>query len=398
MAKGRIVPTKPRLLAIADAVAHTGFSLVLHSIMDELKQDWDISVLGINYMGDPHGYQYPIFPASLGGDVYGFNRLPQLLDGLKPDLVFMINDPWIIKDYIKLAKERNIPAVAYVPVDSPNIKKDFSISLNDLACTVGYTQFAIDELQKSGFAGKSTIIPHGVDITLFRPMSKQEAREKLGLGQDWYIVGNLSRNQPRKRLDLMLQYFSEWWNRIGKPRHVRLYWHGALQDLGYDVLQLAQYFGVEDQLIITSPKITAAQGIPKDLLPYIYNSFDVQINTALGEGYSLPQLEGSACRVPQIVPNWSGLGEWMEGAANLVECTSICVNTGGINTIGGVVDKEQFISALDLMYTDEKYRKIMAQKAYALISKPIFRWENIAKRFDQVFREALNEHRNSNTG
>lgn len=93
MSKGRQVPQKLKLLSIADAVAHTGFAQVNHAILDEIYREWDVSVLGINYMGDPHPYPYGVFPASLGGDVYGFNRLPALLDGLQPDVVFIINDP-----------------------------------------------------------------------------------------------------------------------------------------------------------------------------------------------------------------------------------------------------------------------------------------------------------------
>lgn len=395
MAKGREVKQPMKLLAVADAVAHTGFANLLHSVLDPIKRDWEVHVLGINYMGDPHPYPYAIYPASLGGDVYGFNRLPQLLDAIQPDIVFLINDPWILKDYIPVIKQRNIPCVVYTPVDSPNIKSDFATPLNDVNRVIGYTQFAVDELVKAGLTSKTSVVPHGADITLFRPMSKQEAREKLGLKQDWFVVGNLNRNQPRKRIDLMLEYFAEWWKSIDKPDHVRLYWHGALQDLGYDVIQLAKYFGIEQQLIITSPKITAGQGVPKDFLPYIYNSFDVQMTTTLGEGWGFSQAEGAACRIPQIVPKWSGLAEWMEGAAHFVDCTTICVNSGGVNTIGGVADKKQFIDALQRLYEDEKYRRTLAQKAYALISQPRFRWETIAKQFDTIFREVIHEHHSS---
>lgn len=392
MAKGRRVAERYKVLAVADAVAHTGFATLLHSQLDELKRDWDITVLGVNYMGDPHHYPYPIYPASLGGDVYGINRLPGLLDGLKPDVVYLINDPWILKDYVPIVKQRDIPMVVYTPVDSPNIKKEFAEPLNDVDRVIGYTQFAVDELQKAGLTAKTSVMPHGADVTLFRPVPRAEAREKLGLKDEWFIVGNLNRNQPRKRLDLMLDYFATWWKSIGSPEHVRLYWHGALQDLGWDVIQLAKHFGIDQQLIITSPKITAGQGVPREFLPFIYNSFDVQVTTTLGEGWGFSQAEGAACRVPQIVPKWSGLAEWMEGAAHFVDCTSICANPGGVNTVGGVADKDQFIEALQKLYTDDRYRKELAHKAYSRISQPRFRWENIAKQLDAVFREVIDEH------
>ena len=91
--KGRIVKETPRVLVIADAVAHTGFASVNHAICDNLYKKYDIHILGINYFGDPHPYKYKIYPAATGGDVFGINRLPAMIKGIRPHLIFMINDP-----------------------------------------------------------------------------------------------------------------------------------------------------------------------------------------------------------------------------------------------------------------------------------------------------------------
>lgn len=152
-------------------------------------------------------------------------------------------------------------------------------------------------------------------------------------------------------------------------------------------MQLADYYDISDRLIITSPEMTAAVGVPREMLQYIYNSFDVQISTTLGEGFGLPQLEGMACGVPQIVPDWSALGEWARDGAVLIPCTSTQANSGGLNTIGGIADKELFIAALNRIYTDKEYKAKMGFAASTLARRPQFNWDTIANQFDDVFKK-----------
>src|SRR3990167_3151178 len=84
---------KPRLLWIGDAVVAPGFARVTHSVLHYLQDKWDVTVLGINYNGDPHSFDYKIYPAlraqdfSLGGDQIGLHRLPELCASVKPDAI-----------------------------------------------------------------------------------------------------------------------------------------------------------------------------------------------------------------------------------------------------------------------------------------------------------------------
>lgn len=101
-----------------------------------------------------------------------------------------------------------------------------------------------------------------------------------------------------------------------------------------------------------------------------------------------------ATKVPQILPDWSALGEWCRyedgtSAVEFVPCTSIDVNTGGINTIGGVPDKNLFIDALEKLYQDKEYRTQLGEKGYKLITDGKYDWKNIAAIFDQEFKQLL---------
>jgi len=111
-------------------------------------------------------------------------------------------------------------------------------------------------------------------------------------------------------------------------------------------------------------------------------------------------MESMACGIPQIVPNYSALGEWCrdENGVPVVEYTDISpipfFNTRGLNTRGGIPDMESTINALDKLYRDAKYREELGAKGYRLVNQQKFEWRNIAREFEKVFEVA---HKNGNT-
>lgn len=203
--KGRIVKDKPRLLWVGDLVSHTGFASVGHAVLDRLMDRYDITGLGINYYGDPHSYKYPIYPAPVGGDVFGIKRLPNLIRQVQPHIVCIINDTWLVRDYMdalttSVGKINGIDAyphkVAYMPIDGKNIQPDFIKRLNELDYAIFYNQFGVNEARKSGLTiDNVSIISHGVDLIQFTSMTTKAARTKLAsIQQDWFVVGCVARN------------------------------------------------------------------------------------------------------------------------------------------------------------------------------------------------------------
>lgn len=375
-----------RLLWIGDAVAATGFARCTHHVLDGLKDEWDVHVLGINYMGDPHPYPYAIYPAWAGGDAFGIQRTEQLCRDLKPDLVVVQNDPWNVPTYVKKIPG-TVPIVASMPVDGKNCKAK---GLNGLALAIFWTAFGEWEAKEGGYTGPSTVIPLGVDLDLYRPIDRAEARLKAGLSEDMqraFIVGNVNRNQPRKRLDLTVEYFAAWTERHSIDDAYLFLLVAPTGDQGYDLPQLMKYYGFggeRKRLIILTPEI--GKGLPEALLPSVYSCFDVQLTTTQGEGWGLTTMEGMACGVPQIVPAWSALGEWAANASVQVPCSATAVTPNFINVLGGVADKDATVSALQDLYRHTKTREWWSGAGTALVHCNRFRWENIAKKFSEALR------------
>lgn len=396
---------KPRLLWIGDAGVDTGFARVTHNVLGRLARFWDVHCIGINYHGDPHSYPYPIYPATLGGDLWGVGRFAAMVDRLKPDAVCVIQDPWIVPRFLQVDRG-DVPLAAYIPVDATNQPPEACRALNRLDLAIFYTHFGEAQCRLAGFEGRAAVIPHGVDLDLYYPIARDEARAasemSKALPKNAFIIGNVNRNSPRKRQDLTIAYVAEWIRRVAgcpdKLDNVYLYLHCAQVDPGgWNLQELAWHYGIGDRLIIPDERVvTPAKGLPEDQMALVYSSFDVQVSTTLGEGWGLAQIEGMGCGVVQICPYSSALGEWAAAAAWLVPCTN-AQSHQVINTVGAVPDKDAFIAALDRFYYDAELRREYGRRALECARRPEYRWESVAMRFHEALTamvERKKEERN----
>lgn len=373
--------TKRRLVWVGDAVASTGFAKCTHKILETLHKNWEIHVLGLNYYGDPvHDYPYKIYPAQNGGDFFGVKRLPWLIERTRPEMVVIQNDPWNFPQYLE--KTGSTPIVGIVAVDGLNCRGE---ALNGLHHAIFWTEFGRDEACRGGYRGPSTVIPLGVDLELYKPIDRTKARQVMGIYEytkDSFVIGNVNRNQPRKRLDLTIKYFCEWVKEY-RIDDAFLYLHVApTGDQGYDPRQLMKYYSVPRRLILCEPELM--YGISEDMMPYLYNCFDVQVSTTQGEGFGLTTLEGMACGIPQIVPEWSALADLFMGAADMVPCTTTIATPNNINVIGGVPDRDLFITNLNRMYKNHQYRLQKAASCLHVAKEERFSWNQIGQKYVDV--------------
>ena len=379
-----------RLLLCGDFACHTGFARVNERVAGALAaRGWDVAVLAVNYVGMPHPLQlrHRLYPAAAAGDAYGKGLLAEVVRREAPDAILVVNDPWIVAPFLDHLPADAPPVVAYMPVDAPGINGALLAGIDRLAHAVAYTDFGLAELRRAGLTAPASVIPHGVDVELYRPIPRAEARGKGGLAPDVFAVLVADANQPRKRLDIAVEAFARF---AADVPAARLLYHGPATSTGwgYDIADLADQHGVGDRLILTA-RISATQGVAEEDMPYIYALADVKLSTSAGEGWGLTTMEAMACGVPCVAADWAALGEWAKDAVLLLPVGATARHTGGTNTRGAALDPAAVADALAALHASPDARTLIGAAGLARAREPQYRWETIGAQFDAALRSVV---------
>ena len=386
----------PRVLFVGDAGITTGYARVSEQICRRLVQyGWDVRVLGIGYNGDPHNLPYKVYPAvdpNTGGARNGATRIKSIVQRIKPDIAIIQDDSWNVGILIDQMAMTNtiIPTVGYIAIDSENVRVDVAMQLRNLRHAICHTNYGVKQLELAGYSGAVSVAGHGVDTSLYVPLSKQESREGISDERrnirDAFIWGAVAVNQPRKRLDLTMAYWAAWWKAAGKPDNAYLYLH-TNSDGVYDTKQLSQYLGIKGRVLETEGGLT----LRDEQMPTLYNAFDVMLSTAEGESWGMCQHEGLACGIPQIAVRCGGMPEWAGDAIHWVEPSQYKFTDNRTNTKRWTASEQDFVAAMDLLYRDAAYRSELSKRGIEHAAK--FKWDDVARHFDKVLKQVLSVQR-----
>ncbi len=396
--------TPRKVLLVGDFFATTGFGTVNHSLAKAITAqapEWTFYVLGINATGDPNPLreQFPhVYPAAIdpSQDSYGMARLADVVEQVQPDLLFIHVDSWLAAIYMKVLALRPglkiPPAVVYCPPDAKNQPAGAHLSAYKVAHVVTPTVFGRDEVVAGGYDGPTSVIPYGIDER-FTPLgTPRDARMRLDYPEkflDAFVVGRGDRNAQRKRYDLSFEGFALAWKELGKPEDLVKYCHCQLTSTqGYDLPDLAKYYGVKSQIMATGAGHKEGRGIPDSQMPDIYRAWNVHLSTAMGEGFGYSGFESAACAVPQIMVDYAAYGEYFQGAAFMLPVRGYHVTIGGPNTLGGVTGAEDIAKAIVNAYAwrDTTWA---GNKALAVARRPEFTWSACASSMLKVWNEVI---------
>lgn len=387
------------LLWVGDANCDSGFAKCTHYTLETLRHYYRVVVLGINHPGGPHKYPYDIYPcinAAHKHDVLGVQSLPEMLRKHRPDVVVLQTDPWWVPDYMDaINKVNDVPRPLVVGAIAIDGKSTRGAGMNDLDHAIFWTKFAQKEALLGGYRKGSTVIGLGVDRSIYNVgnHSKAEYRAAMGLSEecaDAFIVGNVNRNQPRKRLDLTIQYFAEW-IKTREIYNAYLFLHVApTGDLGYNLESIAYQCGLHNpqRIILSTPNVY--KGTSEAGMAQIFRSLDLQLHTGMGEGWGLPGMEGMACGTPLACADVAAQAEWARPAAVLLPSDE-CFALGGVATRGGVPRKENTIKVLDTLYHSLEARADLSQRGLDLTADTQFDWVTIGARWVDTLRELEQE-------
>ena len=445
-----------RVLLVADHPAlHRGFATVGRKIAAALHVSgaWDVHYLGRFADGRSSStFPYQVYPAHLhsandDGRRRTFPALAaRLLRDLPPGqrvlLVLVLGPVGEQAPLLRAALDAGIRdrlhfaahlAVDYVPL--PRQRARFFRAVDTVIPYSAAGQEAIAACCLDDGAPLDqplTPVPHGVDVSVFRPLEdrvRAEARAVYyGAGDGDFVVGYFGRNSRHKRVDLALSIFRIFaqglaaiCRRCGRtntfrfnptayeyaavthchhcsspdldqapPRpQAKLYVHAELlseaEQLvsgGWDLRELVRRMRLEDQVIF-NPSLKVGRGVPEGELAVRMAACDVHLLPYEGGGWELTVLETGACGVPNVITDYATPPDY---AAPFAECVPVAAyQARRRGEILAIISEEHAVAALTRLAKDSALRQRLGANGVRVASQ--YAWEGLGQRWLQLLGE-----------
>lgn len=414
---------KKRILWHSDSpTCATGFGNVARSLLAELydPEQWELTVIGINHAGEPYstkdypylepnGHNTGLWPAMDNGGMfamYGMNKVVQFAQTGTYDVLFILQDPFILGLYLpKLLEvreklEKKFKIIFYFPIDVAPIRDSWAADVvSKIDFPVAYTEFGRREIQRVCPDLAMDVINHGLDTDLYKPIIG-EARTMIRkmvfpqVPDDWFLVMNVNRNQPRKDLARTFEAFAKFHKKNPKSF---LYIHAAKEDAGGNMEEIADHFGLQvgKDWSYPDPRVfTPNKGLPLEMMPQIYACADLMVSTTLGEGHGLSMTESMGCGIPVLFPRNSSMIEIIgenEERGSHIKCGgpdhTICLGPQDNSRLRPVVHIDDMAEKmLNIWRYPQKYQR---KAALALSWVREHTWKQMAEKWKEVFNRAF---------
>jgi D-inositol-3-phosphate glycosyltransferase len=215
-----------------------------------------------------------------------------------------------------------------------------------------------------------TIIPGGVDLELFKPFPKDEARTKIGLDSSGPVLLFVGRIQRLKGLEVLLRAFA-----LLKDIDGRVVVVGGQPSTVQESREISRLQHLAVRLGIAE-RVTFGGAVPHDRLPLYYAASDVTVMPSSYESFGLVAVESLACSTPVVATRVGGL-------------TSI-VRDGETGFLVPWRDPALFAERLRTLLGDLRLLRSMRARARASVDR--YSWGRIADEHLALYDEVLAAH------
>lgn len=379
----------------------TGFGILCRHILEGLYNTglYDITVLGINEIGEPHQLPYKIYPAHYHDDHLGKQKFLQALLQLDIDIVFVICEVNSVAVFMPelfasaRAQGKVFQTVLYFPVEGFISQEGFN-AISSFDYKVTFTEYARRYLREKYSDLGIRIIPHGINTKEFHPLSKQERhtlkKQLLESHSDKFLFTNVNRNTPRKDIPRTIQAFKLFKEQV--PNSM-LYLHMAQYDSGWYLPEICRSFDlrIPDDVLLTDDNFSTFKGVNVEMLNCIYNISDCLISTTQGEGWGLTWTEAMAARRPVIMPDNTSMTENITPERGYLIKSgtnpNLFVFSKDIKTFLPIVDVEDMVNTMLHVYHhyDEATQK--AEVAYQWVTRQLNWTRSVIPKWLMLFNE-----------
>ena len=257
---------------------------------------------------------------------FGEKEIGNYLKKNPQDIIIIFNDSIITTALVgTLVKEcwnekKNFKLVSYMDQVYKYQKKEYIQILNTFFDgIITFTPYWQEIAKKLGITKPLYNFPHGFDYNLYYPIPQTIARLYYNYNDDDFIILNLNRNQPRKRWDISIIAWANFlvmcYNKFKKISNLKLvvgtqmngYWD--LMEVFYNEIRFTEIPWEDAKNTIV--EIDNPQKLSDRDINILYNSCDIGLNTADGEGFGLCTFEGLGVGKPQVASYLGGMIEFL---------------------------------------------------------------------------------------
>lgn len=397
---------KKQLLVWADScLSHSGFGIVAKHIMKALYAtgEYDIDQLAINHTKTFYNKDevpYCIVPSRLEdpSDPFGKQMFVNTLINKQYDIVLIINDTFVVQEVAEKIEEirelkrtqghHDFCLVYYFPVDHPGeVRRDCKM-LEVADRVIAYNKFGADAVKEVGLT-VTDIIPHGVDISVFRPLPQQEIlhwRQKYWLiPPDTFAFINVNRNTIRKDVAKTILAFSEFKKSVPKSiLYLNMRMIDGSSSYLLDLTTCLKELNLDPRKDVIFPsKFNPMNGFSEIVLNQFYNCANAYITTHQGEGWGLGQVEALAAGIPVIAPNNTSSPDILGDYGHLYPCKEKAyLDAVGYRPVGRLEDiLTQMYSCYNEWHSPARETRI--QKGFEFAQQ--HSWEIVCKKWVDLF-------------
>jgi glycosyltransferase involved in cell wall biosynthesis len=238
---------------------------------------------------------------------YGMDVVAQHAREMKADIVLTLIDGWVMDPArITAGGAKWVP---WFPVDHDPLPHPVREKVKHAYQPIVYSRHAEKAATDAGLDVR--YVPHGVDTNVYSPMPQDEARKKLGLPADAFVIGIVAANKgvpSRKALPTQLEAFARFYER--HPEAILyLHTHLGTEMEGLDVAKLIEGVGIPGSAVRVCDQYRNIMGYADTVMAALYSAMDVLSSVTMGEGFGVPIIEAQACGTPVIVGGWTAMPE-----------------------------------------------------------------------------------------
>lgn len=400
-------------------LSNTGFGTVSSGLLYNLHRTgrYDILHLAINYNElMPADVPWKVISSGfwhfngqqwIQDDPYGTMKTERFIGHFDPD-IFMINNDFPVADKYWTDKEGNATNLAkhrskkvlYAPLDSEPCPPSFIDFAKKWDMVIMYTNWQKQMMvDRDPYFKTAPVLYHGYEADVFKPMDKQEARErlmqvlidknpkaKLPDFSKKYIVYFNGTNQFRKDLPALFRGFADFRKKVKNafliPHSDMMPQHGAG---GWFLPNLAGLTGVQDVLLMKNAHVFSPEEVA-----LFYNSADVMAYTTRGEGFGLPSFEAMATKTPAIVTKFGPQEELHKnGRGYFIRVAEQLVGENHAWTYFAMPDWKDLGRQLYHVYANPEEAERVADRAYNWLQQ--FPWQNQGAQLDGILQKMIGE-------